>query len=828
MILGIALGVAVVVAVDLANASASRAFDLSVDAVAGRATHQIVAGPRGFDETLYTELRREGIVRAAAPVIDEYVTSPALGGQPLQLLGIDPFAEPPFRNYLWAGGEASLDELADFLTEPGAIFLSAAVAERYGLDVGDRVPLRVAGRERTGFVAGLLRPSDSLSRRALETLILTDIATTQELTGRLGRLDRVDLIVPEDGGAQLARIEAMLPTNTRILSVDTRTGAVKGMTAAFRINLVALSLLALVVGMFLIYNTMTFSVMQRRPLFGTLRCLGVTRREIFALVLGEAFVVSLVGAVLGVLLGIALGQTVVGMITQTINDLYFTVTVRNVDVSSASLLKGIGLSVVATLVAAALPAREAAIVPPRAALVRSTLEEKARRTVGRVALGGLALVTAGLVILLVPTRNLVISFGGTSAIVIGFAMMTPWVTERLMRSVAGPLGFVGGVLGRMAPRNVINALSRTAVAVAALMVAVAVTIGVSLMIGSFRYTVVMWLSHALQGDIYIGASDLTDTQALQPVSPDAIAVAEDLGGVERVDLLRAVTVDSPQGPIYVEAGNSPTYGNELLYLSSDGSAEETWAAVREGAVIVSEPLANRLGLPDTGGTITLYTDSGPRTFPIAGIYYDYASTQGTVIMTLQLYRDLWDDDTITAVILMLAPGVDVEERTEALGQALAPVQQLLVYPNQALRDEALIIFDRTFAITSALQVLATIVAFIGVLSALLSLQLEKQRELGILRAVGLTVRELWGLVLMETGLMGMVAGILSIPTGLALAVILIYIINLRAFGWTLLLQVVPGPFVQALGIAVGAALLAGIYPAYRLGKMVTAEALRYE
>jgi putative ABC transport system permease protein len=213
---------------------------------------------------------------------------------------------------------------------------------------------------------------------------------------------------------------------------------------------------------------------------------------------------------------------------------------------------------------------------------------------------------------------------------------------------------------------------------------------------------------------------------------------------------------------------------------------------------------------------------------VAGIYYDYAASQGTVIMSLDTYRQMWDDTALTALAVRLARGIDPGPVARELGAALMPAQQLFVRPNAALRDEAMAIFDRTFAITSALQLLATVVAFIGVLSALLSLQLEKQRELGVLRAVGLTVRQLWGLVMLETGLMGAVAGLLSMPTGFVLSLILIYIINRRSFGWTLQLQVDPGPFLQALAIALLAALLAGIYPARKMGRTVTAEALRYE
>jgi putative ABC transport system permease protein len=359
------------------------------------------------------------------------------------------------------------------------------------------------------------------------------------------------------------------------------------------------------------------------------------------------------------------------------------------------------------------------------------------------------------------------------------------------------------------------------------MVAVSVTIGVSLMIGSFRTTVVAWLDQVLQGDVYVSAPSRTSTQALTPLDPAVLPVVEAWPGVERVDLLRTVTVESPGGPISVFAVDNPNFGDRP-FVTGDLSSEQIWAAMQDGAVVVSEPYANLVDLPRRGGSVTLYTSEGPREFPVAGIYYDYVTSSGIVSMSLDTYRRLWSDEAVTALSVRLEPGVDVDAVTRELGDALAAEQRLFVRPNQALRDEALVIFDRTFAITSALQLLATVVAFIGVLSALLSLLLEKQREVGILRAVGLTARQLWGLVMLETGLMGAVAGLLAMPTGFALSLILIYIINRRSFGWTLQMQVDPAPFLTALAVAVVAALLAGIYPARKMGQMLTAEALRYE
>ncbi len=839
MILGITLGVAVTVAVDLANASASRAFDLSAEAVAGKATHQIIGGPAGIDQQVYARLRQSRLSIPLAPVISEYIASAQLGGRPMQLLGVDPFAEAPFRSYLaaqqnaYGGNPASVAgagtvDLAAFLTQPGAVLVAQTTADRYSLAVGQAITLEVGGRLVGVNIAGILQPADALSQRALDGLVLADIATAQELTGRLGRLDRIDAILPEGDQTVVDRIQALLPPDVRIDTAAARSGAVAQMTAAFRVNLTALSLLALVVGMFLIYNTMTFSVVQRRALFGTLRCLGVTRQEVFALVMSEALLAGLLGALLGVSLGLVMGQGAVRLVTQTINDLFFVVTVRGVQVLPGSLLKGALLGVLATLLTAAPPAWEAASVPPRAALSRSALESKARRAISLAGGAGLAVILAGAGLLLLPGRSLVTSFAGTSAVVIGFAMLVPLATALLMRGATPPLGRAWGTLGRMAPRDVISSLSRTSIAVMALMVAVSVTIGVSLMVSSFRSTVVTWLGETLQGDIYISAPGLTSTTPSVAIQPAVLEMLRQRPEISRLDTLRSVEVDSPAGRVHVAATDNFSVGQERVYLALDGRPQQVWAKLLEGAVLISEPLANRLGIARPGGEVTLYTVDGAYAFPVVGIYYDYASTQGTVLMALPVYQAFWHDPVVTAIALRLAPGAAADALVSDLQVELAPLQRLQVRANAALRQEVLTIFDRTFAITGALQLLATLVAFIGVLSALLSLELERQRELGILRSVGMTVRQLWALILLETGLMGAAAGLLAMPTGYTLALILVYIINRRSFGWTLQMDVQALPFAQAMFLAVTAALLAGLYPAYRMGRMITSEALRSE
>jgi putative ABC transport system permease protein len=828
MVIGIMLGVAIIIGVDIANESASQAFNLSTAALTGRATHYISGGSQGLDEKVYFDLRRNGIPFPAAPVMIAYTSSPDLGGETLQVLGVDPFVEAPFRNYIIGQQGVPVGELTDFLVRPNSVLISKDKAEQHNLGLGSKIMIGYAGNSYPFTIVGLMQTEDALSRRALNEILLMDIATAQELTGKFGVLNRVDLILPEDAAISINELQDHLPVGVQVLPVESRDGVVKEMTQAFRVNLTALSVLAMVVALFLIYNTITFSVAKRRSLFGILRSLGVTKREVFLMVIMEVLVIGVAGAVLGTILGILMGRGTVGLVTQTINDLFFVTTVRDIPIPLISLIKGNLLGVLATVVTAAFPAWEAVNIPPLSAISRSDFESKTRKVIPWIGLIGVFIILIGTAFFSIPSNSLIYSFAGAFAIVIGLAMLTPLVTIWLMSVSTLITRKVWGAIGRIAPREVVNSISRTSIAVAALMVAIAVTIGVSIMVNSFRHTVITWLDQILRGDIYISVPSANASQLDYPIDPEAISLLENWEGIERVDLLQTAVVGSPYGSIQISANNNPYNDLGLIYMSSDIPPDMIWNEVQQGAILISEPLANRLELPLRGAELALYTNQGLHTFPVVGIYFDYSSTQGTAILSLDVYQQYWQDENITAAALVLPPGSDLESVTQDLKTGLAGVQNLLIRPNQALRAEILEIFDRTFAITTALQVMTIFVAFVGVLSAMMALQLDKQRQLGILRAIGITGKQLWTLVILETGLMGLVAGLFAMPTGYILSLILIYIINRRSFGWTLQMQVELEPFIQAVVIAVGASFLAGFYPARRILQRNTSEAIRFE
>ncbi|NJR49971.1 MAG: ABC transporter permease [Leptolyngbyaceae cyanobacterium CSU_1_3] len=829
-VLGIALGVAMMVSIDLANGSAQRAFSLSTDAITGRATHRIVAiSPTGVEESVYTQLKRGVNQVAAAPVVEGYVRTAELGDQPMRLVGVDLLAESPFRTYFSDIGSSG-NGWVRFLMEPNTIVLSQETAAQYKVSLGDVLHLDVAGQPRSAKVVGLLATSDTLNRRALSNFLFADIATTQEILGSVGRLSQIDLMV--DRPQDLEAIAALLPQGVKLETAEAQKNAVQQMTAAFELNLTALSLLALVVGMFLIYNTVTFSVIQRRPIFGVLRCIGVTQGQLFTLILGEAAIFSLIGSVLGVALGIVLGRSIVGLITQTINDFYFVINVQQVTLAQSTIVKGLVIGIASSLIASAVPAIEAMNTPPTLTLQRSTLEDKVQKLLPKLVFAWVISTGLGIVLLRWQSAGLVAAFAGLFAVLLGAALLTPPLITLAMRGFS-PMGqqFLG-VIGRLAPRDILRSLSRTSVAIAALMVSVSVIVGVSIMVGSFRGTVVQWLDQTLQADIYVSPPSTTANRVLGKLDP---AIAEALktqpgiqkavsyndADVEVVDFHRQVKLISANGD--VSQGKRP-----YAWIRPD-LGKDPWNALnaRQG-VIISEALILRENLSEPPKSVTLQTPEGDRTFPVLAVFYDYSSDRGTIILDNDLYEAIWHDSSIASFGLFVAPNVSVEETVNAIRDRFQGQQSLLVQSNRSLRQGSLEIFDRTFAITDALRLLAVVVAFIGVLSTLMSLQLERTRELGILRATGMAPRQLGALMLLETGLMGTMAGIFAMPLGYALAWILIYVINVRSFGWTLQMALQGRYFWQALLVAIIAALLAGIYPAFRLGRMNISAAIRQE
>ena len=806
-VLGIALGVAVVLAVDLANASARKSLELSMEQVTGRTSHRISGGPQGVPEALYTRLRVELGFRQSAPVISGYAESATEPGRQFQLLGVDILAEAPFRPYVERYNEGGGD-LSTLLTQPYSALFPEELATQ------DQLSLLLGERPVTLHKAGVIKDVNGL--------VVTDIATAQVLLRKPGRLSHIDLILAENetGASQAERIRAVLPPGLSLERAAERNQALGELSAAFSLNLTAMSLLALVVGMFLIYNTMSFAVVQRRQLLGMLRALGVSRRQIFTGILGEALLLGLAGTLLGGILGLWLGSGLVHLVTRTIDDLYYTLTVRAFHPAAWSLVKAAMLGLVATMVAAWLPAREAANAPPGSALSRAQLESRWQAALPRLNLTGLLLLALG-GLLLWLTATLVAGFAGLFLMILGCALLTPGAVALFTRL----LHHVGGLTVSMAARDVARQLSRTGVAAAALMVAFASAVGVGVMVDSFRGGVSLWLSDLLNADIYI--APLEDSDGHAALNPEVLAqlrrmpTVADLSTYRRREVRVGARISLL---LVVDLASRAKPGYRLL----QGDPATAWPALdKQEAVLISEPLAYHHGL-DLGDKLTLRSDQGSRDFLIAGVFHDYGSEHGRVLIHSSTYQRYWQDPAVGSVAIYSRADSELDALQRRLEQHIGHLQPLVMRANRDILERSLAVFERTFTITNVLRLLAVVVAFVGVLSALMALQLERAREFAVLRAIGMTPIEIARLVSLETGFMGLSAGLLAVPVGLLLGAILIFVINRRAFGWTLPFQIEPWLLVQAVILAVLAALLAGIYPLWRMARTAPAQALRAE
>ncbi|MEM7034490.1 MAG: FtsX-like permease family protein, partial [Chloroflexota bacterium] len=694
LILGVALGVAMMIAIDLANSSASQAFSLSTDTIAGKATHQIVAAPGNVPASVYEELRVTQGRRNVAPVVTGPIAIVQADDLPLRLLGVDVFAEAPFRSYLRTdSGQGSNNDFLSMITallvEPSTVILSEAVGNQLGLQTGDTFQIKAEGTQTTVKLAGLLKPSDDLSQRALNNLVLTDVSTAQELLGIVGYLTHIDLILTEDDDLQ--SILDMLPNTVRLQRANLRNETLDQLTAAFELNLTALSLLGVVVGIFLIYNTISFSVVQRRRILGILRCVGITRQQVFSLVLTEALILSAIGTVLGLGLGIFIGRGLVGLVTQTINDLFFSLTVQSVTLSSWSIYKGILAGIGAGLIAAFIPALEATTIPPVSTLKRSTVESRASSLIPLLAVGGLVMNGVGAGLLYLPTESLVISFGALFFIVIGMALLTPWLTKVLVLFVALCINPWADIISTMALRDILRTLSRTSVAIAALMISVAVIIGVSIMIASFRNTVVDWLDTILIADIFVSPAD-----GQADIPPDFVAEVESYPGVESVELGRITTVLSPKlGQVQVNAFSEPSEeGGDFFW--TNGTPAEAIAALKAGDIFVSEVFARQHNLDlNAPSQIQLQTANGLQTFQVSDIFYNY-SPRGFILMSRDTLIRHWQDEDISNVALYLDANLPSDQIASELQAKFAGPYQLSIVSNRGLKESAIVIFDRTF------------------------------------------------------------------------------------------------------------------------------------
>ncbi len=824
---GIAVGVAVVVAIQLANQSALRAFRESVDAVAGRANYQIVPEAGALRETVLLKLQPfwdRGV--RFAPVIDVEGVDEATQ-QPVRMLAVDLLSDLHFRDYRYARIQGTA--LQSFF-QPDAVIVPAPFAREHHLALGSPLTLSILGIKRTMIVRGILEargPATAFNG----AIVVCDIATAQKAFGMLGRLSRVDLLVPDDTIAkQIARV---LPPSTRIERPSRRNERVENMLRAFRVNLFALGGVALLVGMFLVYNTVLISILRRRRDVGILKTLGAAPRQIFGAFLYEGLLFGAIGSLLGVALGNVLAEGILSLIGRTVNALYVTSRPEAIALTPGVVGLGVAVGMVLSLLSAIAPSIEAAKIRPASMIRGSVGRASARpgRAEARPTFGApLSFVLAAVSTRIPPANGIAVAgYISVLFVVAGFSMLAPAIVRGIAALAAPAFKRAFGIVGQLAARSLNASLRRTAIATAALALATGMMVAVALMVGSFRVTVNTWIDQTVRSDLWLRpAKGLTNADvALFPArilddlrTVAFVAAADPVHGRDIIYRDAYVTIGSGDTRVAADFGNIPMVTPRQSKPALD-------KMIRIHGVFVSESFSLKFG-KGVGDTLTLPTAHGPRSYTICGIYRDYSNDRGVVFMNRPDYIAAYDDDKINTVVIYLKPNVDREVARRRLEALFGPKYGAFTVTNAAIRREVMNIFDQTFLITYALLGVAIVVAVLGIINTLSALILERTRELALLRVAGMSLRELRTMLLLESALLGIAATLTGVVMGYALSWILINVINKQSFGWTIAFHTPAALIAASLGITFAASVLAGLVPARLASRIHLASAIKTE
>ncbi len=807
-LLGIACGVAAVVGMTLSAQSALSSFSQAVEFLRGKSTHTLerLAGP--MDESVLRDLAADPAVLSFAPVLERRLK---LGnGDLVRILGVDPFLDRAIRPELSRAPferrpGASFEDSLAFLTDERAVLIEAGLARTLGLSTG-------------GFVTtlkGRLRVIGTFANPSGEPLILMDIAHAQKLLGLGGRIDHVDLILGDENG-----FASRWQEGWRIQSRRQRQDTFGAMVGAFRLNLEALSLMALFVSVFLIYNTAMFAVVSRRRDAGVLRSLGTSRGEVATAFLAEIALFGVLGGLLGSVFGFLLSRVLTEVIGGTISSLYFFLRPAPVSwswwVPAAGVVVGLGASLLGSLY----PLVELARTDPVVTLRGRTASRENRRRAWIVALAGVACLIASIVLLAFFSKRIYVAFIGVFGFLFGLSLLTGVIMVLADPLLARILAAAGSLPGRIAAGNIVRNLGRTGVAVAAFMVALSLSIGLGSMIGSFRESLIWWMGTQLRGDMYI--SNATDME----VPEEFYEEIRGIPGIGGVDTYRKVQVLYRGRTVHV-AGIKADVLQRFARFGWVEGGDGHWEAVKRGDVIVSESFARSFGAAP-GSVVTLEGAKGPVDLRVEGVFYDYSTEHGLVMMDRATYMGLYGDRTINSIAVFIDPAEPRRKQILDDVRARAMARGLPATTREQFHRNILEVFDSTFAVTRSMRIMAIVIAFFGITGALVTLFIERQRDFGILRALGFSTGQVARMTLLEALGMGLVSFVLSAGVGTVLAILLIRVINLRSFNWTVFYYPDWQPYALTAATALAASVGAALYPIWKVHRTYPQMQIREE
>jgi putative ABC transport system permease protein len=773
----VALGVALAFGVHLVNRAAVGELAAGVRALAGEADLEVRGGRAGFPEALYPAIARLPGVDAASPVLE--LEAGLAGGGAIRVVGLDPLRAARLQPALFA----HRPEQAAAILQPDTVLLSQGAAERLRLGTGGRLVL-LAGLDPVELeVIGTL-PASS----APGIVALTDIATAQWRLHRLGELNRIGLrLAPgADREAVRARIEPLLPAGTHVARVETAEQSGAALSRAYRVNLNVLALVALFTGGFLVFSAQALEVARRRGEHALLRVLGLTRGALARLVLAEGALLGMLGAALGLALGYGLAVAAVRASGGDLGAGMFRGLAPQIGFAPGAALGYFAAGVAVALAGAVLPALDAARSPPAQALKAGDEQ----RMLARMPSAGVALAFLGggaVLALAPPVDGLALAgYGAVACLLLGGILLMPAFSRTLWQALPlsrrPPLALAAAQL-RGSP-------GQAMVSLAAIVASFSLMVSMAIMVASFRGSVDRWLDAVLPAPLYLRTTHAGETAYL---APELEARVRGLPQLARAEFLRSarVTLDPARPPVALLAREAPGEGLPLVGARHAPRADDPPPAW------VSESVLRRYGA-QPGERLKLPLGGEMREFVVAGVWRDYAREHGAIAIERKAYSAFTGDSRANDASLWPAPGVAVEDAVRAI-RALPGGEHLAFGTPREIREISLRIFDRSFAVTYALEAVAVLVGLFGLSSSLGAIVLARRREFGVLRHLGMTRREIGTMLAAEGALLALAGAAAGLVLGAAISLVLVYVINPQSFGWSMDLYP-PYAFLAALAL----------------------------
>jgi putative ABC transport system permease protein len=794
---GVMFGVALAVAVDVTNQTAVSSFEAAADVLGGRARHVVRPSEgRWLDDAVYVSLVRDGVT-GIAPVLEHRDEHPALGR--LTFFGIDPFADGQVRRFTqFSSGTGSL---AGFLSEERRFFAEKSWAESKGWQPGDTVKL--GGSFGDWMLMGVVTAGTDLERDVLRGYIIADIHAVQEQFGLQGKLSRLDVLT--DAAAN--RIESVAGQNLLVGKASEWSDSRKKMTEAFRLNLGALSKLGLLVAVLLVFQTASFSVVQRRHVFVRMVVLGLSARELLFLVLAEVAAIGMAASVAGALAGTLAARFMVPLVGGTMSAFFSAPGSLQFSADVVTLLYAIAAGVGASLLGAALPAIQAARTTVRQKEEPLYEPHKQRAGVLISAISGVVLASGGTWFLARSKPGLVAAYALMLCVVAGWLLLLPLLRDAGARLVRRYQSAQPGAL-LLAARSVFLLPGGVWSAAGAIALALGMFLGVTVMVNSFRFTVETWLTQVLRADVYVSADGFKLAGDRRAIPEIVLETLHSHPGVRGISLIENRDGRIGSRDIGVQLV-SPAEGVKPAQRVREALPDWENRYLNGKGVLVSEPLANALSLK-SGDSITVFIGNEPVSTTTLAVYFDFASVKGAVTMMRSVIPMEKLPPRPDGATVYLKEGQDAQEII-ALGDRFPEVAMTT---GSGLLASSLRIFDQTFLITAVLRYLIGGIAVLGVAGALFSRVLSHMRDLGRMEALGFSRGQLASQMLLEAlgfGLLGL-AG--AIPAGIGFARVLVDVINPASFGWSLVWKLEPADIMATVALGVGSVIIAGLLPVF--------------